>query len=113
MISLSKESNGMKKKKVYLSAPISGRDMKCVKAVFSALECLYDKDHYEVVNPLNNGLPETEKWHTHMLADLLSLSECDMVVFAHDWFSSEGCKIEYLFARRMGLGLVIAPADMV
>lgn len=90
---------------VYLSAPISGiKDPLILEAQFFAMErAVREIEGAWYVNPLENGLPADSYWAEHMLADLRLIAGCDAVLMPHDTGSSVGCRIERLFAERIGV----------
>ena len=68
----------VEKKKIYLSLPISGYDIEerrsTARSIADALS-----DEWEVVNPLENGLPADAGTHAHMRRDFELLIGCDAI----------------------------------
>lgn len=99
--------NKQKILRAYLSGPISGYDMNERSKAFSEVEELIREPGIEVVNPLNNGLPDDAEWSDHMLRDLEMLIDCDMIVLLPGWQHSRGSLTEVRFARKMGLLVLV------
>lgn len=87
----------------YIIGPISGYDLDERRKAFSEVEEFISADGDEVVNPLNNGLPEDAEWSDHMLRDLELLLDCNYVFIMPGWKNSRGCLVEVRFARKMGI----------
>ncbi|MGN1217930.1 MAG: DUF4406 domain-containing protein [Phocaeicola sp.] len=84
----------MKKKKVYVSLPISGHDINCVKErAERAAQYLRDKD-YEPVTPFDVSQDENASYAEHMGKDINALLDCDAVFFLRGWENSKGCQLE-------------------
>ncbi|MBO4498793.1 MAG: DUF4406 domain-containing protein [Bacteroidaceae bacterium] len=94
-----------KKKKLYLSLPITGReaDERRVYAAAMIEEINRLMPWYEVVNPLDNKLEYDVHWSKHMKADIAMLIECDAIYMCKDWQWSHGCKLEHDIATSCGL----------
>lgn len=85
-------------KKIYISGPISGLPFETVYNNFTNAEVQLLGQGYEVINPLNNGLPTTATWEEHMRADLKLLLDCDAIYMLEGWEKSRGARIEYALA---------------
>lgn len=85
-------------KKIYISGPISGLPLETVCNNFTNAEVQLSEQGYEVVNPLNNGLPTNAIWEEHMRADLKLLLDCDAIYMLEGWEKSRGARIEYALA---------------
>lgn len=84
--------------KVYISGPITGLPYKEVEKAFSKAEIRLKEQEYEVVNPLNNGLPRESTWNEHMRADLKLLLDCDAIYMLDGLDNSKGAQIELKLA---------------
>lgn len=86
-----------KKKRVYISLPISGRPMELVKLKVKEVKELIGKNHTPV-SPLdiNKGLTDYAKC---MGNDVETLLNCDVVYFVRGWQTSKGCTAEYEIAK--------------
>ena len=91
------------KKKIYISGPISGYELGERKEAFAKVKKLLELKGYEVVNPLENGLPPSSTTFQHMKRDIELLLECDEIYMMHKWTHSAGCKIEFEIATAIGL----------
>ena len=92
-------------KRIYISLPISGYDLEERKGYAQRVESALSAS-YEVVNPLKNGIPETEDWRVHMKKDLQDLLTCDVIFLCKDWEKSKGCKFEFGVASMVGMEIV-------
>lgn len=81
--------------KVYISGPISGLPYEEVEKAFNEAEVMLQEKGYEVLNPLNNGLPRESTWREHMRADLKLLLDCDAIYMLNGWEYSRGASLEY------------------
>lgn len=92
--------------KVYISGPITGVPYEKVEKAFNEAETRLKEQGYEVVNPLNNGLPRESKWNEHMRADLKLLLDCDAIHMLNGWEYSKGASLEYDLAIDLGFKLI-------
>ncbi len=92
--------------KVYISGPISGLLYEEVEKAFNEAETRLKEQGYEVVNPLNNGLPRESIWNEHMRADLKLLLDCDAIYMLNGWEYSRGASLEYDLAIDLGFKLI-------
>lgn len=91
-----------KKKKIYLSLPISGYDLDERRATAQRMEDKLAHD-WDVVNPLKNGLPSDAGTHAHMRRDFEMMLGCDAVCFMERWLHSAGCHVEFMVATACGM----------
>lgn len=92
------------KKRVYISGPISGKDMEEVKKKFEEAARVITGLGYEAMSPLEVCGKERD-WHRCMVNCVEALRECDAVYFLEDpcLTDSYGVMIEGLWAERLGL----------
>lgn len=87
------------KKKLYISLPISGRNLDDVKQRANVIKESVVSDEYEAVTPFDicpdSSLPYSEL----MGRDIAVLMECDGILFDYDWNESRGCRAEMAIAR--------------
>lgn len=85
------------KKKIYISIPIKGQDMKMQKEKAALITAALAKKGYEVVNPfwIYNG-PKADYWD-YICNDLRALADCDAIYMCLGWEKSLGCQIEHTF----------------
>lgn len=82
--------------KVYISAPITGRE-ETAESRFKEAEELLIRNGHEPVNPYeqNKGY---KTWEDAMMACLRLLRKCDAIMLCDGWNYSRGCQMERLFA---------------
>lgn len=93
--------------KVYISGPITGLPYEEAEKAFNDAEIRLQEQGYEVVNPLNNGLPTSATWNEHMRADLKLLLDCDAIYLLKGYQNSKGAMIEYDLAIKLGYHIII------
>jgi uncharacterized protein YdaT len=94
------------KKKVYISIPISGRDI--WEQRNRAIEVAQRFYHagYDVVTPFDIipiGSHIANDYATCMGEDIKELLRCDIIALVDDWESSKGCRAEAQVAAIYGL----------
>lgn len=90
----------MKKKlKLYLSFPITGRNIKDVKVYAKRVKQKWETKGYDVITPFEVSPEEGKPYSYYMGRDVEALMECDGIVICPDWFSSRGCRLEYNVAE--------------
>lgn len=87
------------RKKIYISLPISDRDLEEVKKRAEYLKGQVDKDLYEAITPFDVCPDETLPYRELMGRDIAALMECDGVLFDYDWRESKGCRLEHAVAE--------------
>ena len=92
--------------RVYISGPITGLPYEEVEKAFNEAEIRLKEQGYEVVNPLNNGLPRESTWNEHMRADLKLLLGCDVIYLLKGYQDSKGAMIEYDLARILHFDII-------
>ena len=101
-------SEGKKVPRIYISGPISGRDIEERKKAFwlaqQHLECM----GYEVINPMAEAdkHPEDVTTHQHMKRDIELLLTCDYIYMMRLWTHSKGCMVELEVATSIGLPVI-------
>lgn len=90
-------------KRVYISGPISGRDIAEQKEAFKAVERELADMGLNPVNPLENGLPAEASWEEQMRKDLTDLMQCDYIYMMRGWELSRGATLEHLAATMVGI----------
>ena len=89
--------------KIYLSGKISGTDLSHTRKRFSDVADKLQSLGHEVVNPLCNGLSETDPWEAHMAKDIIALLQCEGIYMLQGWEDSQGARIEHAVAKEIGL----------
>lgn len=93
----------MKQKRIYISGPISGYDIEERRKAFEDAQTFLEAQDYEVVNPMENGLPDDAPTRAHMRRDVEMLMTCDYIYMMRRWTHSKGCKLEFDVATAIGL----------
>lgn len=101
----------MKRKRIYISIPISGHDLEEVKAkardISERLLCDvfgFKKARYrlDVITPFD-VCPEPDKPYSYYMGkDIEALLECDAIYLCEGWQNSKGCMAEFEVARIYG-----------
>lgn len=93
----------MKKKRIYISLPISHYDLEERKETAMKMEVKLRGMGYDVVNPLS-----TKTWtagkttEEYMEQDIRMLLDCDAALFMHGFNRSAGCHTELCVAMACG-----------
>lgn len=89
-------------KKMYLSLPISGREIERVKEYARKVKAKWVEKGFDVITPFEvcpePGLP----YNYCMGKDVEALMGCDGIILCYDWFSSRGCRAECSVAEVYG-----------
>lgn len=93
------------RKKVYISAPITGYDLHERREFFKRVSKLLVSHGYHPVNPLKNGIPPTADVKKHMKADFSMLLGCDNILLCEGWEQSTGCQREATVALWSGISV--------
>lgn len=88
----------MRKVKVYVSLPISGRAIEDYTRQAEDACRRLDMIGFEPISPLCNGLPEEAPVSEHMEADYGLLLGCDAIFLCQGWEYSHGCMNELQLA---------------
>lgn len=94
------------KKKVYISIPISGKDITEVKLHLDYVKNRLASDFCEPVTPFDVSPDSNASYAEHMGRDIQALLECDVVFFCIGWQNSKGCQAEYEVAKIYGKKMV-------
>ena len=100
----------MKRKRIYISIPISGHDLEEAKEKARDIrKCLlWDEFDWEegwstdVITPFD-VCPEPDKPYSYYMGkDIEALLECDAIYLCEGWQNSKGCMAEFEVARIYG-----------
>ena len=100
----------MRKRKIYISGPISGtadwkerfeRAEKELRVLYSA-----GGEEIDVINPARIEMPEGTTWQQYMDITLQMLRGCDEVYMLAGWRNSKGAQIERLYALGSGMEIM-------
>lgn len=102
----------MKKKRIYISGPISGHDIVERRKAFKEVEWMLQAQGYEPVNPVAeaDNHPEDVTTHEHMKRDIELIMTCDYIYMMRRWTHSKGCKVEFDVATSIGLPVLFEEA---
>jgi len=95
-----------RKKRVYVSGPISGCDIGERKREFEKVCSILSGKGFSVTNPLLNGLDENARYEEHMKEDISELLRCDSIYLLKGWGNSSGCQLEYQVAKACGMEII-------
>lgn len=94
------------KKKLYISAPISGGEPEERRKFFAGVARDAAERGWQPVNPMDNGLEAEAPWEQHMRKDIRMMLECDAIILMSGWQFSRGCRLEEIVAREIGLEVI-------
>lgn len=89
-------------KRMYLSLPISGRELDAVKERVKYIKEIFISDEYELVSPFDICPDSTLPYNELMGRDIAGLMECDAILLDFDWNESKGCRTELAVAEIYG-----------
>lgn len=99
----------MERRKLYISLPITGRDLDNVKRHAKKVKGIWEERGYEVVTPFelvedDNGEMEPLAYYAYCMGKCVeALLACDGIVMCKGWFDSKGCRTEYSVAEIYGM----------
>ena len=98
----------MKRKRIYISIPISGHDIEEVKGkaidiierlLWDVFELKKGRHRPDVITPFD-VCPEPDKSYSYYMGkDIEALLECDAIYLCEGWQNSKGCMAEFEVAR--------------
>ena len=91
----------MKRSKLFISGPISGRPYKEAVRHFNAYALLVHQFGFDPVNPIQLCRPDWS-WRRCMAVCLWHLLWCDAVFMLRGWDMSRGARIEHRVAEILG-----------
>lgn len=87
--------------KIYISIPISMRDMNVVKAEINMAQVKLRTLGYIPVSPLEIEHKSSD-YFTILGEDIAELLRCDGIYLCKGWVGSQGCNMEYEVAKLWG-----------
>ena len=84
----------MGKMKVYISLPITGKDLQEQKSYARHVASFLSEAGFTPVNPFDNGLADDASYEEHIKADLRLMLDCDAIMLCDGWLLSKGCVLE-------------------
>ena len=94
-----------KKRKIYISLPISGYDLEERKELAMQTEVKLRSRGYDVFNPLGDKWESGLTTQDYMKRDLKALLECDTIIFMTGFNKSAGCHTELCVAMACGMDI--------
>ncbi len=92
--------------KVYISLPITGKDIEEQKRHAEDVASFLTAAGHTPVSPFDNGLDADASYEDHLREDTKMLLGCDAVCMCKGWHLSCGCTFEHEVAVRCGLTVV-------
>ena len=87
---------------MYLSLPISGREIERVKEYARKVKKKWVEKGFEVITPFEVCPEPGMPYNYYMGKDVEALLGCDGIILCYDWFSSRGCRAECSVAEVYG-----------
>lgn len=94
-----------KKKKLYISLPITGRVLKAVQEQAAYIKQIWS-DKYDVITPFDINPDQDKPYSYYMGRDIEVLLECDAIFMAPGWVTSKGCCAEFQIATIYGIKII-------
>ena len=88
--------------KVYISLPITGRDIEQVEAACIFAAAVLRKKGHTPVSPLALDHKDPDFYEAVIGTDITALLCCDAVLFMDGWEASKGCRLEHAAAEIYG-----------
>ena len=95
-----------KKKKIYMSLPISGYDLSERIETAMKMEVKLKGIGYDVFNPLGAQWESGLSTNEYMRRDLKAMFDCDTVIFMRGFNRSAGCHTELAVAMAIGMDIL-------
>lgn len=92
--------------KVYISLPITGKDLQEQKRHAEGVASFLLAAGHTPVSPFNNGVDVNAPYEEHIKADLKLLLDCDAILMCKGYHLSHGCTFERDVAVKCGMAIV-------
>lgn len=102
--------------KVYISLPITGKDLQEQKRHAEAVASLLSEAGFTPVTPFGKpGVPDDASYEEHIKADLRLMLDCEAICLCKGYHYSKGCLFERDVAVKCGMAIVkdTMPADKI
>ena len=96
----------MKRKKCYVSIPITGRDIDDVKKEIENYKTRLRSKGYSPISPFDRVVDFNATHEQHMREDFKLLLDCYAILMARDWEHSAGCRAELNVALACGIKII-------
>lgn len=93
-------------KKVYISIPISGKDINQVKLYLDLVKNGIKSSGSDPITPFDVSPDSNASYAEHMGKDIQALLECDAIFFCRGWQNSKGCQAEFEVAKIYGKQMI-------
>lgn len=80
--------------KIYISIPITGQEQQAREKA-DLIKGKLSREGHSPVNPFDIHAGKNPTYNDHICYDILSMLDCDAILFCEGWDQSLGCKIEY------------------
>jgi hypothetical protein len=93
----------------YVAAPFSGDVQENMRNITEICQQIYEEyPEYTILSPLHNHsfLDETADWHKVLKHCLELLSKCEVLILTGDWEMSQGCLMEFQYAKEHRIPVV-------
>ena len=88
--------------KMYLSLPITGRNLKDAKEYAKQVKAAWVERGYEVITPFEVCNQPGKTYAYYMGQDVEALIGCEGIIMCEGWFLSKGCRVENFTAQVYG-----------
>lgn len=103
----------MRKKKCYISLPITGRDFDEVGGRIAELKRKLQYNGYIPISPFDREVDFDATHEEHMRADFKLLLSCDYILMGREWECSVGCCAELNAALACGMKIMFEHAETI
>ncbi len=100
--------------KIYISGPITGLPYEEARSAFMNAENAIRSRYgalVEVVNPIRLA-PKNTKWSDAMRSCIAAMMQCDYIHMLPGYEKSEGARLEYTIAVKLGFGVCNEQYDL-
>jgi|WetSurMetagenome_2_1015567.scaffolds.fasta_scaffold18509_2 hypothetical protein len=94
------------KKKIYISLPITGKDIDLVKRDASWNKIVVKNQGWDAITPFDVCGVKDRRYSFYMGKDIEVLLECDAIYMCKGWQDSKGCMAEFEVARIYGKEII-------
>jgi hypothetical protein len=94
------------KKKIYISIPITGKDIDLVKTKSLFAKFRLQSKEVECITPFDICDEKDKSYSYYMGKDIECLLECDAIYMCKGWQDSKGCMAEFEVARIYGKEII-------
>lgn len=98
--------------KIYISGRITGLPIEGARERFAAAAAFLGDLGFDAVNPMDNGLSESDPWESHIVRGIGLLLGCGAVFMLDGWRESRGARIEYSVAAECGKYILFESATV-